>query len=575
MDAWRLGARAGPGPALPLETMLRDLLPTLEGDGPDATVVGPEMDVRYEPGEQEDGADEVEEARPKARGVNHANWQAEKIPIRMPVFDKTNCGLQIGTLTSTSSPFAVFRIWWTRIRALLVVQTNIYAHVLCIREPGLAYMDGYRAVTENEMDRFLAVIICMGLCKKQNEDWYWRDDHLGDSFIKSLMSRDRFSVIKRCLSVANPTQDENDRDKLAKVRAIVDVYNDISAAAYMPGQFISLDEAQIQCASRFARCSHRGEKHKPLSDYIKVFSINESGTCYCPRVLIDERTKVPLRQYVMDLVEPLVRWKRPYIVVTDRFYTSVSMAGELLAKGVYTVGTIRTDRGVPKDLVAESSRLKDGEWKWRMAASAQPDSSLSVVVWHDTTDKGVYFLSNVHDPEQPAEVERRKKGAPAVTKSAPQVAADYNKHMGAVDAINHMKHSFKTQLRYKHRWYMGVVFYIIDISIINALVCFRQLCNSDVDQGRFRIDLMNELARPAEVSVKTPTKRKRVDVKSPVAPSALLPGPHLIRRIGGDHPVSCAQCTKVGKPRKRTLYDCVTCDHFLHPDCFLEWHGYE
>lgn len=98
------------------------------------------------------------------------------------------------------------------------------------------------------------------------------------------MSRVRFSQIKRCLSCASPSAEENGQEKLAKCCPVIEKFHEKANELYVPScQHLSLDESQILCCGRHARCAHRGEKHsvKPLKDYIKAFGLHESGTGYC------------------------------------------------------------------------------------------------------------------------------------------------------------------------------------------------------------------------------------------------------------------------------------------------------
>ncbi|KAE8960513.1 hypothetical protein PR002_g30192 [Phytophthora rubi] len=81
-----------------------------------------------------------------------------------------------------------------------------------------------------------------------------------------------------------------------------------------------------------------------------------------------------------------------YAVVTDRFYTSIQSALQLLERNVYSVGTIQTNKkGFPPALVQEKSkRPKDiprGTTKIVVAKSAP---QMSAMVWFDNTI--VYML---------------------------------------------------------------------------------------------------------------------------------------------------------------------------------------
>jgi hypothetical protein len=82
-----------------------------------------------------------------------------------------------------------------------------------------------------------------------------------------------------------------------------------------------------------------------------------------------------------------------HAVVTDRFYTSVKLALQLLARNVYTVGTIQTNKaGFPPEVKAETeSRPKGiprGDIKMAVAKACP---QLTVLRWWDR--RPVHLLS--------------------------------------------------------------------------------------------------------------------------------------------------------------------------------------
>jgi hypothetical protein len=522
------------------------------------------QDIRFGLEESEDEpAPEEAAPAPKRQKTNQADWQRTVLPVAWPAFMDHHCGPQVPSDVKTE--LNLFDLWWRPLRTAMVGATNDYYFTVQRAAPSLR-LDGFRLVTDTEMDLFLAIVIFMGLVELPSDVDYWRPPPYGQVFVQRLMSRNRFLQIKRCLSISNPDAAANTADKIAKVRKAQEIFNDVSARVYKCRQNLSLDEAQIQCAHRMARISFRAGKNKPLSDYIKTFSINEAGTSYCPKFLIDERDKRTTREYVLKLVEPLIG--KEHVLYIDRFYTSIDTCLALMNLGLFTVGTMRTDRGVPKDLVDDVKRtpLEDGESRFRMAKTDDPLHPMSIVVWRDTAADGFYTLSNVHDPTKITTVDRRKKGVGFITKPAPQCVADYNTYMGFVDSMNHMKCSYKVQLQYHHRWYMGVVFYVLELSIINALVLFRQTGHPGVSHKSFREQLVDQLvARSGGAS-------KRHSVSEPEELPERLSKAHIIKKT--DRRGRCSHCVAQGIPDAKAHYKCGTCGVPLHTDCFYDYHVY-
>ncbi|POM65256.1 Hypothetical protein PHPALM_19056 [Phytophthora palmivora] len=83
-----------------------------------------------------------------------------------------------------------------------------------------------------------------------------------------------------------------------------------------------------------------------------------------------------------------------YAVVTDRFYTSIQISLQLLARNVYSVGTIQTrKKGFPPMLKQEKTKrtrhISRGTTKFAVAKSVP---QLSALVWFDNTI--VYLLGS-------------------------------------------------------------------------------------------------------------------------------------------------------------------------------------
>ncbi|KAL6056695.1 Ankyrin repeat domain-containing protein [Balamuthia mandrillaris] len=60
-------------------------------------------------------------------------------------------------------------------------------------------------------------------------------------------------------------------------------------------------------------------------------------------------------------------------------------------------------------------------------------------------------------------------------KRAPMVAIDYNVHMGFCDSCNHMKRNYSLQQIHVRRWYMCILYFVLELSVINSLVIWRKL----------------------------------------------------------------------------------------------------
>jgi Transposase IS4 len=462
-------------------------------------------------------------------------------------------------------------------------QTNRRAYMELSKETPPQLLQGWKEVSIGDVYGFLSITITMGLQERPEEADFWStDEYLGCTAVRHTMPYARFKQIKHCLMVANPTEEANARDKLAKVRPFLNAIRDIIMARYHPSQDLSLDESQCKCGHRYSRVSYRGETKKPIADYIKIISLHCAHCGYCVDFLVDTRTQTT-HEMVMEVCSRLPPGQ-PFRIATDRFYTSVATAKALLTKGLFMYGTVRTDRGVDQAIKPNRENpLNDGEHRWSMA----PPHLLSCV-WRDTTKEGVWFLSTCHDGRAPAgQVRRRKRGQAAVMKSAPQVAIDYNMFMGGCDRANSLRQSYNTYLTHKKRWYMSLFYFGLDLLLVNALIYHNQRTASALTQKTFRIEVAKKFAQRARAAgagaAATGPPRKRVRMsKEQLNSFRQRPGQHTL--VHAQLPPTrtqptCRWCYMTlvdsrGKPKcVGTSYICSVCEVGLHADCFHPFHN--
>lgn len=207
--------------------------------------------------------------------------------------------------------------------------------------------------------------------------------------------------------------------------------------------------------------------------------------------------------------------------------------------------------------------------------TAEP-TPLSVVIWRDSDVKGTVFLSTCHDPTEEQQVTRRKAGQASVNKPAPLVAAEYNRHMGFCDSCNHMKRNYSIQLIHRRRWYMCMIYYILELSIINSLIIYRAHRHSSITHLDFRKKLILQLfGRNMCTGGEPQAKRIRIS-KDQLPEVRLTHGGHLVTRHPKPEGAMCKLCYMQKAKSTRSRYWCSLCQVPLHPDtCFYEYHTME
>jgi hypothetical protein len=87
---------------------------------------------------------------------------------------------------------------------------------------------------------------------------------------------------------------------------------------------------------------------KPIKYGIKTYVIADSQSGYCYSLLVYDGKARTIQEIVLFLIGDLLY--KNYRLYMDNFYNSVRTSEVLLALGVHTTGTFRSNRGEPKVL---------------------------------------------------------------------------------------------------------------------------------------------------------------------------------------------------------------------------------
>ena len=98
-----------------------------------------------------------------------------------------------------SDPVAVFDVFWKPIRASIEMYSNRYCHLLLSKAVHPAYLDGWKDVSDENLDVFCAILIFMGIKDMPCEKMYCSQGGVWEEpFVRTPMSRTRFRQIKWC-----------------------------------------------------------------------------------------------------------------------------------------------------------------------------------------------------------------------------------------------------------------------------------------------------------------------------------------------------------------------------------------
>ena len=129
------------------------------------------------------------------------------------------------------------------------------------------------------MKKFIALSLLMGIVSKPALSDYWSTNPLlKGSVFNSVMPRNRYQTILRFLHFADNTQydpSDPDRNRLYKVRPIIDLLVSKFKSIYIPEKNVSVDEELLLWKGRLVFRQHIPLKRARFG--IKMFSLCESS----------------------------------------------------------------------------------------------------------------------------------------------------------------------------------------------------------------------------------------------------------------------------------------------------------
>ena len=137
-----------------------------------------------------------------------------------------------------------------------------------------------------EMKKFLALLILMGLVKKSEKDEYWSTSPLMCTPIFGrVMPRNRFRQIWRYWHF---NDNEKCQDRLDKIKPITDHFQHKFRAVYKPTKELSLDEAVIPWRGRLCFRTYNPDKIVKYGILVRMLCEARSGyicnfDIYCAR----------------------------------------------------------------------------------------------------------------------------------------------------------------------------------------------------------------------------------------------------------------------------------------------------
>ncbi|KAK9965402.1 hypothetical protein ABG768_018879 [Culter alburnus] len=405
--------------------------------------------------------------------------------------------------------------------------------------------------TPSEIEQFIGLHILMTVVRMPSYRMYWQTATRYDP-IATVMGRKRFDKLRTYIHMNDNTnvkqKGEPGYDPLFKVRPV-------------------LEKVRANCVTGL------------VYDF-EVYT--GKGT------VTNERGLGVAGEVVLRLVSEVPKGLN-YKCFFDNWFTSPELIVELKKMGILTVATINRNRLRGCTLKSDKELSKAGRGAYEV--KYEKTSGMSIVKWYD--NKAVLLASSFIGPE-PVERCRRwsKEKKEYVEVDRPHIVKVYNHNMGGVDLADMFAALYRIDIR-PRRWYLRILYYLIDLSLVNAWLLYRRHLTQKQEKKYmplldFRVQVADALIKVGKQADLISRKRGRPSLEDdPTSHQAAPPPPPLQRISAPSVDVRLDRCDhfpihaeKRGRCRLckngYTQMACLKCKVLLcftkDKNCFLEYH---
>ena len=379
-------------------------------------------------------------------------------------------------LPATATPIDFWDLLFpSSLMETIVEETNRYAQQQKTK--------GWTETTEEEVRAFFGMLTALGLHGLPSMTDIWSMDWIfGIPALAKFMTKNRFLqlwgnlhlVDNQAYLAAHPRGSEG-YDRLFKLRPALSALPISFKKNYQLTQNICVDEAMV-----------KGKGKNPVQQYLPMKPIkrgtkiwcladSSSGYLYDFQVYAGKQGKIGEAglggRVVMDLVTDLS--EHNHVLYIDNFFTSVPLARQLEELGIFTCGTIRSNRsGFPAQL-KEPALIKAMKERGSLhSARVTPNKKLSAVTWQDT--KLVSFLTNVCPPQGDTTILRKGKDGSKQQVPCPPCVPLYNQNMGAVDRSDAAVRPYAVDRKCRRWWVRPFLSLALDRVRVNAYILYKE-----------------------------------------------------------------------------------------------------
>uniref|UniRef100_A0A3B5BKY0 PiggyBac transposable element-derived protein domain-containing protein n=1 Tax=Stegastes partitus TaxID=144197 RepID=A0A3B5BKY0_9TELE len=399
-----------------------------------------------------------------------------------------------------------------------------------------------------ELMAFIAILLLRGVIKLPSLRDAW-SAKLGHPLISSIMARNHFQDIMRHLRF-DDMDTRSERVGTDRFAAVSDVWGSFVAnciSSYSPGRCITIDKQLFPTKTPCYFLQYIAKKPDKFgikfwvacdlkSKYVCniIPYLGKDPNCYTEKRLFDH--------VVMKLMEPFMDKGRT--VTTDNFFTSLSLAQQLLSRKTTLLGTVNKSR---RELPLSAKQTLDRN---EYSTQVFSNSGASLTVYAPKRKKTVCILSSMHSVVETGDTRKKK----------PNTVTDYDSMKCGVDVVDQMLREY-TVRSVTRRWPVAVFYNMIDIAALNAHVLYQTCTGVQERRVDFLVELASELAQ-SHLEAKNAKKEKLLRQQPPIPDKGKRAMCQVNRRCRNNHAtVRCVDCYKYtcGKCRKEVAWQCQAC----------------
>ena len=425
------------------------------------------------------------------------------------------------------------------------------------------------------------------------------------------MSRRRFEELQSHLQFADPKKSPNNwsqdtsqekqhynryvaKHPLFEVQPIWDAVQKCCQDNFNLAREVAFEEAMVGYKGAKGHLRRIYCPSKPKKVGFKIYALSDSITGYLHSFDWMKKWK--------DMVELVCAFMRPlqgrhHQVFTDRAYTSVRasacnvpkarLARTLLSQSTYITGSIKLNaKGIPREFSSTQSKNPNIQRVRKLNLCARgtqyyrQNGSLTHVLWKDS--KICSIVSTCHNAyrNKSRDFVQRKfikpgdRSAGSHNVPTPPSCINYNAHYGGVDRHDQLR-SYFTVDRKTNKWYLHILWFLVDVAAANALICHRfgKEKRDQISHSKFIMDVAEGLISGYVEQGRFTVQNTNVVTLPPTSTH------HSLVHMRAKHSKACVGCLQLGRKSKggkgkrepRTVYGCQVCrKHYCH-ECYLRY----